>query len=97
MHAISGDAATQALSHIKDLQVVGIRHKPAHERLKRFKASYVPQSKADIEYEALCMWRWIVIADYFDSLMQQRGLVNYVELWTLTTSCLTTLSPLIRR
>ena len=78
VHAITnGVAAFEALSSIKGLMVVEVRDH-AHERLRRFKESYVPQSNADVEYEAFCMWRWIVIADYFNRLAQLGVPINHI-------------------
>ena len=79
VHAITdSDVSIRALSNITGLQVVDTRNILPSERFLQFKATYIPQSQADIEYEAFCMWRWIVISDYLNGLKQKGHPVNLI-------------------
>lgn len=50
------------------IQVVDYRNIPESERVRRFQQTYVSQSRNNMDYESFCMWRWIVIAEYFAEL-----------------------------
>lgn len=79
VHAVTdSEISIRALSNIKGLQVVDMRNIRPSERFLQFKATYIPQSQSDIEYEAFCMWRWIVISDYFNELKQKGHPVNFI-------------------
>jgi hypothetical protein len=58
------------------IQVVDFRKLPESERVHRFKQTYVSQSRNNKEYESFCMWRWIVIAEYFAELSSEEGITS---------------------
>ncbi len=53
------------------IQVVDFRKLPKSDRVNRFQQTYVSQSRNNVDYESFCMWRWIVIAEYFTRLSKE--------------------------
>jgi hypothetical protein len=73
----SDEAITRLGSH-HNLRVIDYRDAPFSNRVERFKSSYIHQSVNDVEYEKFCMYRWIVIHEYF-AYLQSRGVpVSFV-------------------
>jgi len=65
------DKVISAASDIPALNLYDFRREEPTQRLKHFRANYIHQSVNGPDYEALCMWRWILIADYMNGLRAQ--------------------------
>lgn len=63
--AIARMRAVHPALHVHDYRVAA-----ASARSDAFLQHYVHQSVNAVEYERLCMWRWIAMADYFKQLQQ---------------------------
>ena len=76
VHLLTNDdnaiALLSELAHSSDaIKVYDYRLQPPSERLKDLQANYIHQSANPEEFEAMCFWRWVLIADYFQGLKDQ--------------------------
>lgn len=79
LHLITNDDVIIDLaSHLHGLHIVDYRTVTPSAHLKAFRDSYLPQSANPIEYEALCLWRWIMIADYFQDMRLRGSFVHRI-------------------
>ena len=78
-HLLTNDGeAIRTLRKPEGLIVKDFRNDKSSARLDAFRQSYVSQTVNPTEYEALCMWRWIVIADYYQTLVSQGVKVDQI-------------------
>jgi len=72
-HLLSND--DEAIARMRalhpGLRVHDYRLVPPSNRSEAFLQRYVHQSVNPLEMERLCMWRWILTADYFTALQQE--------------------------
>mmetsp|Transcript_28831 Transcript_28831/g.41304 ORF Transcript_28831/g.41304 Transcript_28831/m.41304 type:complete len:768 (+) Transcript_28831:68-2371(+) len=74
----SDDKSSQLLSSHSNLKVVDYRDAPFSHSLRRFKRAYIHQSRNDAEYEKFCMYRWIIIFEYFYYLQMSGVVVKHI-------------------
>mmetsp|Transcript_5248 Transcript_5248/g.7738 ORF Transcript_5248/g.7738 Transcript_5248/m.7738 type:complete len:407 (-) Transcript_5248:65-1285(-) len=80
-------------SNKNQIQVIDYRKLPVSKRVQRFQNIYISQSSNNIEYESFCMWRWIVIAEYFESLVANG--IPVANILALDTDVLLVEDPLL--
>ena len=79
IHAIvSDDDAMNRMLSLSNVEVVDYRNVPFSHLFARFQRTYIHQSDNDIEYEKFCMYRWIVISEYFTYLKMRGAQVNHI-------------------
>lgn len=78
-HFLTNDGeAIRAVSKYEGLVIKDFRDDEPSTRLREFRNAYISQTVNLVEYEFLCMWRWIAIADYYQTLVAQGVMVDYL-------------------
>ena len=77
----SGEAAVYKLlssPSARKAKVVDYHNAPSSHLLRRFNKVYLPQSPRDLEFEKFCIYRWIIILEYFEYIKMRGVSVDYI-------------------